>query len=68
LLRLESKHRGVFCEVYAAPVAFAAVILNVPAGGTGKAEGGMAARAELRPFGVFMTALGASHGAPISPI
>jgi hypothetical protein len=67
-LCLEKKHRGVFCEVYAAPIAFAAVILNVPAGGTGKAERGVAARAELRPLGVFMTALGASHSEPISAI
>jgi hypothetical protein len=61
LLCLESKHRGVFCEIYAASVAFAAVVLDVPAGGTGKAQRDVAARAELRLLGILMTAFGASH-------
>jgi hypothetical protein len=61
-LCLENEHRGVFREVYAASVACAAVVLNVVAGGTGKAERGVAARAELCLFGILMTAFGALHG------
>jgi hypothetical protein len=43
-------------------VAFPAVVLNMPTNGTGKAEGCVAARAELRTFGALITAFGALHG------
>jgi hypothetical protein len=68
LLCLESKHRGVFCEVYATLVARAAVVLNVAAGGTGKAERGVAVRAELCLLGILMTAFGASHREAVSAV
>ena len=58
---LEHEHRGVFREVDAALVAFAAVTLNVTAGGTGEPKRRVAARAELRLLGILMKALGASH-------
>jgi len=43
---LQHDHAGVFHKVHATLIAFAAVVLNVPAGGTGKAKRRMAARAE----------------------
>ena len=58
---LKNQHRPVLGEVYTALVACAAVVLNVAAGGTDKAQRGVAARAELCLFRIFMTAFGALH-------
>ena len=56
-----NQHRGILREVDPTAVAFAAVVLNVTAGGTSKAERGVAARAELRLLGILMKAFGALH-------
>ena len=58
---LQHHHGCVFLEVHATSIAFAAVVLNVPAGRTDKAERRVAARAELRLCGILMAAFGASH-------
>jgi hypothetical protein len=62
---LENQHGRVFLEVYAALVAFAAMVLKVSAGGAGKAQRSVAAHAELCRYGILTLALGALHRSPL---
>ena len=59
--RLENQHRRVFREIDAAPLAFTALFLNMPAGGTSEAERCVTAGAELYALPTLVMALGALH-------
>ncbi len=58
---LENQHRRVFREVDAASLAFTALFLNMPAGGTSETERCVTAGAELYALPILVLALGALH-------
>ncbi len=61
LLSMKHQHRGIFHEVYSAPIAVPAVVLKVLARGTGVPQRRMTSQAVLDFLRIVPTALRATH-------